>query len=101
MNGSVNEWKVDTERYYRTLRDKRDFAKRQLRDLVKQDREDIEWMWELERNERNRERNEQRDERDQEGHQRTTSKSSPASQKRAADWKRNPRGKKGTIQSNP
>lgn len=52
MNGQINEKQMEIERYHRMLRDKRDFIKRRLRDLVKQDREDLDWIWKLERNQR-------------------------------------------------
>jgi len=99
MNGSVSEYAVDIERYRRMLREKRDTIKRRLRDLVRQDREDLEWTWKLERNQRNSERQEResdwqtRREREPDEEYRPASKS----QQRAANWKQN----KGKAKNQP
>lgn len=79
-NGQIVEDAVDVERYRRMLRDKRDYTLRRLRDLVKQDREDLEWIRKLERSERlETEREEQKATEEY----RPTTKS----QQRAANWK--------------
>lgn len=51
-NGEVDRRNMDIERYHRMLKDKRDFIKRRLNELVRQERDDIEWIWKLERNQR-------------------------------------------------
>jgi hypothetical protein len=73
----VIEREMDTERYHRLLRDNRDYTQRRLRDLVKQDREDLEWIRKLEREERE-----------------ATKEYRPLtkSQQRAADWKTRQKG---------
>ncbi|HEU5374702.1 MAG TPA: hypothetical protein VFV38_04620 [Ktedonobacteraceae bacterium] len=91
MNGHIPDSTVDVERYRRLLRDKRDIARRRLRDLVRQDREDLEWIWKLERNQRLKDRREResdeptRREREPNKDRRPVSKS----QQRAANWKAN------------
>lgn len=77
MNGEVKENEMDIERYRRMLRDKRDFALRRLRDLVRQERDDLEWIWKLERREREA----------TEAYRPTTKK-----EHRAADWKARQKG---------
>lgn len=70
----VNDKQMNIERYHRMLRDKRDFIKRRLNDLVRQERDDLEWIWKLERNQR-------------EATKKYRSAEPTKQQQRAANWK--------------
>jgi hypothetical protein len=91
MNGNIPEYTVDVTRYRRMLRDQRDIAKRRLRDLVKQEREDLEWIWKLERNQRYKDREERESEEPvrREHEPKKDYKPVTKSQQRAANWKTN------------
>jgi len=72
LNNTLSDTEVDIERYHNMLQSKKANTLRRIRDLIKQDREDLEWIWKLE----------QRDKREAFKEPRLTTK-----QQRAANWK--------------